>query len=222
MNIKISGYHADLKESDLKQLIKCFSISPVKAVGTLGGRAAILQTKINGLGPVIIKYYQRGGLIRHWNRHWYLNTGHRRIRSRIEYEMLLKVRTLGINAPMPIAYAFTSGYFYRAFLVLEQITNLITLADLCRQKPVQAGAAMISAVQQTKSLIKNKIWHVDLHPGNIGVSHQRVYLLDFDKGQYFKGSTNCLKQKYIQRWERAIQKYDLPSWLADYFTIEED
>jgi 3-deoxy-D-manno-octulosonic acid kinase len=75
---------------------------------------------------------------------------------------------------------------------------------------------MKNVIEQVSILIKNSILHVDLHPGNVIVDNQdRVYILDFDKGDIFSGNINKLKSRYLSRWNRAIQKHQLPEMLIE-------
>ena len=75
---------------------------------------------------------------------------------------------------------------------------------------------MKAVIKQVSILIKNKILHVDLHPGNVIVGNQnQVYLLDFDKASIFPGEKNALRSRYLRRWNRAIQKHGLPEILSE-------
>ncbi|MCK5312865.1 MAG: hypothetical protein KAJ62_12185, partial [Desulfobacteraceae bacterium] len=65
-------------------------------------------------------------------------------------------------------------------------------------------------------LIKSSIHHKDLHPGNIIIDKsEKPFVLDFDKAYNFRGSKEELADRYIQRWQRAIKKYNLPEELLE-------
>ena len=75
---------------------------------------------------------------------------------------------------------------------------------------------MTSVIEQISILIQNNILHTDLHPGNIVVDKKnKVFLVDFDRGHRFSGNTNKLRDRYLNRWQRAVIKHQLPSLLYD-------
>ena len=185
----------------------------------LGGRTSIVVDEINGLGSVVIKYYRRGGLIRYFVRQKYLKCG--KTRGEREYELLQKVRNLGINAPEPIVFAYRGRLFYQAWLVTREIKQHQTLAQISLSNEKRACILMKEVVKQISILIKNSILHVDLHPGNIIVDKlDQVYFLDFDKGGIFPGNKNKLKNRYLNRWSRAIAKHQLSKMLSKIMNKE--
>jgi 3-deoxy-D-manno-octulosonic acid kinase len=75
---------------------------------------------------------------------------------------------------------------------------------------------MESVIEQISALIQNDILHVDLHPGNVVVDPAgAVYLLDFDKGCVSPGNRQKLKNRYCARWQRAVNKHNLPKVLTE-------
>ena len=208
------GSLADIADQQLKQLIKFFNLPKNSVHSALGGRTSITVTRLQGIGSVVIKYYRRGGAIRYLMKKRYVKFG--KTRCQIEYELLQKVRSLGINAPEPVAFAYKGRLFYQCWLVTREIQNHQTLVQISRSNEEQARRAMKAVVKQVSMLIKNKILHADLHPGNVIVDNQKqVYLLDFDKGGGFPGDKNALRTRYLRRWNRAIQKHGLPEILSE-------
>ena len=208
------GSLADIADQQLKQLIKFFNLPKNSVHSALGGRTSITVTRLQGIGSVVIKYYRRGGVIRYLMKKRYVKFG--KTRCQIEYELLQKVRSLGINAPEPVAFAYKGRLFYQCWLVTREIQNHQTLVQISRSNEEQARMAMKAVVKQVSMLIKNKILHADLHPGNVIVDNQnQVYLLDFDKGGIFHGNKNALRTRYLHRWNRAIQKHGLPEILSE-------
>ncbi|UCF90720.1 MAG: hypothetical protein JSW39_20900, partial [Desulfobacterales bacterium] len=52
-------------------------------------------------------------------------------------------------------------------------------------------------------------------PGNVVVDLQeRVFLLDFDRACVYPGLKNKLRDRYLARWERAVQRHGLPPMLS--------
>ena len=208
------GSPSDIADQQLKQLIKFFNLPKNTINSALGGRTSITVARLEGIGSVVIKYYRRGGAIRYLIKKRYLKLG--KTRCQIEYELLQKVKSLGINAPEPIAFAYRGHLFYQCWLVTREIKDHQTLAQISCSNEEQARMAMKAVIKQVSTLIKNKILHVDLHPGNVIVDNQnRVYLLDFDKGGVFPGEENALRSRYLRRWNRAIQKHGLPEMLSE-------
>jgi 3-deoxy-D-manno-octulosonic acid kinase len=208
------GSLADIADQQLKQLIRFFNLPKNSVHSALGGRTSITVTRLQGIGSVVIKYYRRGGVIRYLMKKRYVKCG--KTRCQIEYELLQKVRSLGINAPEPVAFAYKGRLFYQCWLVTREIQNHQTLVQISRSNEEQARRAMKAVVKQVSMLIKNKILHADLHPGNVIVDNQnQVYLLDFDKGGVFPGDKNALRTRYLRRWNRAIQKHELPEILSE-------
>ncbi|MGB2928477.1 MAG: lipopolysaccharide kinase InaA family protein [Desulfobacterales bacterium] len=208
------GFPSDIADQQLKQLIRFFNLPKNSVNSALGGRTSITVTRLQGIGSVVIKYYRRGGAIRYLIKKRYLKCG--KTRCQIEYELLQKVRSLGINAPEPVAFAYRGRLFYQCWLVTREIQDHQTLVQISRSNEEQARMAMKAVVKQVSMLIKNKILHADLHPGNVIVDNQnQVYLLDFDKGGVFPGDKNALRTRYLRRWNRAIQKHGLPEMLSE-------
>ena len=98
------GSLSEIGDHQLKQLIRCFSLPKKSVHSALGGRTSITVTRIQDIGSVVIKHYRRGGAIRYLIKKRYLKCG--KTRCQIEYELLQKVRSLGINAPDPVAFAY--------------------------------------------------------------------------------------------------------------------
>jgi 3-deoxy-D-manno-octulosonic acid kinase len=208
------GSSSHLSEQQMRRFIRLFKRSTPAVLSVLDGRSSVAFDQIVGIGSVVVKNYTRGGLIRNFVKRRYLNLG--KTRGQMEYELLLKVKSLGINAPDPIAYAYHGRLFYLAWLVTREIVQPLSLARMSLEDEKHAQKAMKSAVDQISRLIDNDIYHVDLHPGNVVVDREdRVFLVDFDKGYVFRGKKEKLRKKYLARWERAVRKHRLPIMLSE-------
>ncbi len=173
---------------------------------------------MNTIGSVVVKFYYRGGIVRHFIKNRYFKCG--KTRGQREYELLQKVRDFGISAPEPIAFAYRGRPFYQAWLATREIKQNQTLAQISLSNENRTSVLMKEVVKQVSMLIKNNILHIDLHPGNIIVDKcNQVYLLDFDKGSIFSGNKNRLKNRYISRWTRAVSKHKLPKILTELMRI---
>jgi 3-deoxy-D-manno-octulosonic acid kinase len=208
------GSASDLTDRQLKQLILLFNM-PTNAVDSvLGGRGSVAIAHLEGIGSVVVKYYTRGGFVRYLVKRRYLRWG--KTRCQTEYELLQKVRDLGVRAPEPIAYAYQGGLFYKGWLVTKKIKDQQTLAELSCTDEEYAHIVMKELINQVSTLIKNNIFHVDLHPGNVLVdSDNRVFLLDFDRACISQSDKNRLRYHYLSRWRRAVIKHQLPKMLCE-------
>lgn len=206
------GFSYDLTDQHLKHFIKLFQKPSKTADSVLGGRTSVLFGEIDEIGSVAIKYYHRGGFIRHFIKKRYLKCG--KTRCQIEYEILNKALHLGINVPEPIVYAYRGIPFYKAWLVTRAVKQHQTLALLSLKDAEKAFSLMEKIVDFVSVLIQNKILHVDLHPGNILVDkYFRIFLIDFDKAHFSCLNKDKLIDKYINRWKRAVVKHELPEML---------
>ena len=208
------GSSLELDEHQLRTFISVFNQSRGSNTSVLGGRTALTFNEIDGLGSVAIKSYTRGGWMRYLIKQRYLKLG--KTRAQIEFELLQVVRNLGINAPEPVVYAHRGRIFYRAWLVSRAIKHPLSLALLSLKNEKKTRLAMESVIGQISLLIQNGILHVDLHPGNIVVDGaDQIFLVDFDKGQIHHGSRKKLRDRYLTRWQRAVNKHGLPKVLTE-------
>lgn len=196
----------------IERLIQLFE-QPTRAPGSvLGGRTAITVDTIDGIGSVAVKSYRRGGLVSYFIKRKYLRLG--KTRCQVEFDMLNKAGAIGVDVPRPVAYAFTGRLVYRCWLVTDEIKAHRTLAELSLKNPQRALDLIAPIAAQITRLIRHKIRHVDLHPGNILVdSGDNTYLIDFDRAGTSGRSQNWLRNRYLARWKRAVRKHQLPDAL---------
>lgn len=209
------GSAKTISEPQKQALVHEFSRPPEMARTLLSGRIHPQIAEIEGFGRVIIKHYFRGGILRHINRRTYMKIG--KTRSAAEFEMLTRVRDIGINAPEPVAFASISKTlaFYHAWLVLKEVPAAETLAELARSTPTRAKAILPHVSGQVKLLIRHNILHVDLHPGNVLVdADDQVFLIDFDNTKTGIKNKSGLARYYVKRWQRAVTKHGLPDFLG--------
>jgi 3-deoxy-D-manno-octulosonic acid kinase len=185
--------------------------------GGVVGPQGITRHQIDEIGRVVVKHYVRGGVLRYFMGRRYFKSGE--YRSRIEYRMLSRVRSLGISAPKPIAYVVEGGLFYRTWLLLTELEGVVALADLAEISGTDRFERVLSHLAvQVERLIENRVFHIDLHPGNVVVDGGgQIYILDFDKATIFNGKLNRLRDLYLHRWRRAVIKHNLPESFSELF-----
>jgi tRNA A-37 threonylcarbamoyl transferase component Bud32 len=185
----------------------------------LSGRSSTTIFNIPGYGETILKSYRRGGAFRWIAKSLFLKCGH--TRSELETLWTLYVRSLGISAPKPLAYVWRGKFFYQAWLCLEAIKESQSIAEISLKDRSQALKAVAACANEISKLIRARVQHVDLHPGNILVKQDlSVFLIDFDKAQYFHGKLNLLRDFYLYRWRRAVIKHQLPEFLTEAISLE--
>lgn len=208
------GTELQFTNTQRDNLLRLFEEPPQDIEAVLAGRTQVVRTLIDPVGPVVIKYYKRGGLVRHFMKDVYLRT--KTPRPSIEYDMLEKVGNMGVNCPAPVLWAIRGGMFYKAFLVTRDIGPHRSLAELGLLDESVCTGAIMKAGEQIHRLIENRIHHVDLHPGNI-LSDDRgtVFIIDFDKAYVSSRPLEKLRAIYLERWKRAVLKHGLPTFLID-------
>jgi 3-deoxy-D-manno-octulosonic acid kinase len=107
---------------------------------------------------------------------------------------------------------------------MEEIVEARNLAEVSRSEnaedPEVLHEAMMKLGEQVLALIDHKIFHVDLHPGNVLVQRDgRVSIVDFDKAREFKGSQERLRELYLRRWRRAVIKHKLSPVLTEVMSL---
>lgn len=214
----LGGYHIGLAHSlshtQGAALIKLFE-QPCNVESTaLAGRRSASYGEIPGLGRVVIKHYHRGGVFGKLVRSSYVRWGP--TRSQAEFELIRRVRALGVSAPEPLVFAFTGAFIYRAWLVTQEVREHQSLAAMSTSDEERARSYTERLVEQICLLIQAKIYHVDLHPGNVLIdSSGNMFIIDFDKARDFTGTRNDLRDRYLVRWRRAVIKHELPEFLSE-------
>jgi 3-deoxy-D-manno-octulosonic acid kinase len=186
--------------------------------GALGGRSRSLVFELPPLGSVFVKRYSHGGLLRAFTGGRFLAFG--QPRSLIEFEMLELVRSFGVNAPRPLAVIKRGAMVYGTWLVMEELVNTRSLAEIQGDDLDELHRAMSGLAEQMMLLVRNRVLHVDLHPGNVLVSPEgRVYVVDFDKARVYRGSASALRDLYLRRWRRAVIKHGLSPVLSELMSL---
>ncbi len=186
--------------------------------GVLAGRGTTTVHEIPELGRVFVKRYAHGGLLRALTGGRFLAIGP--VRSQAEFEMLELVRGMGVNAPKPHLFVTCGSMVYSTWLLMEEITGTSSLVELSKRDPDAVIDAMKALSEQLMLLVKGRVLHVDLHPGNVLVDQSgKVFIVDFDKAHIFKGSSAKLRDLYLRRWRRAVIKHGLSPLLTELMSL---
>ena len=203
-----------LTDSQLSSLCRLCRQPGKPANASLGGRTAVIDGRVEGIGPVIVKPYRRGGFMRHLSERHYLKIGPTRCQQ--EFELLQTAGHLGVNVPEPVAFVYCGRLYYVCWLITRSIPKSESLVRLAKTDVTAAQRVMPAVTGQIAKLIEHRIRHFDLHPGNVMVDKEgRAFIIDLDKGHIFKGSREKLRNLYLRRWQRAVNKHGLPQMLNE-------
>ena len=212
------GAFTPLRPADTKKIagLLCFSHDK-QPLPPLQGRSGKIRLDLTDRGSVVIKHYLRGGALARINRRKYFGIG--KSRAQQEYAWLHRVRSIGISAPEPIAFARTTGFVHETWLITREIDAARSLLEAAIGPEEKTRIIMKQIVLEIGKLIRAGIFHVDLHPGNILLDGRSVpYIIDFDKTRRYRGTHEKLAKKYIHRWNRAVIKHGLPRILSESFS----
>jgi len=208
----VIGYNTPSVPESVQNLISLTDQNNSEQTAPLEGRSEVLIKKIDTIGTVVVKHYFRGGIVRWLLKDRYFKTGN--CRARAEFEILLKAAEYGINVTEPILYFQKGSLVYKCWLVTKEIHNDGSIARISLTAPESAKALMNDVTLQVQKMITKGIYHVDFHPGNVLAGRDgKVYLLDFDKAFITKTEKPALDRKYVNRWNRAVLKHNLPKIL---------
>ncbi|MCB9480659.1 MAG: phosphotransferase [Desulfobacteraceae bacterium] len=186
-----------------------------KSFNPLGGRAEIVIKNLPQLGMTVFKNYFRGGIWGIFNKRLYLKSKGK-IRPLNEILFLEEIRKLNIPVPQPVAAYYSGNLIYKGGTVTKYISSPYTLAQFCLNNEKKGEIIFKEKFLPVfEKLIEHKIYHCDLHPGNVVVSNDEdIYIIDFDKATFFEELPFYLREKLESRWNRAVRKHKLPSFLA--------
>lgn len=173
---------------------------------TAQGRGEAVFFKYKDLS-LVYKHYQRGGLVARILHDQYFGIKLETTRAFREWCLLRELQLLDLSSPVPVAArVIRSGLLYRADLVMREIENTATLADLCFKTAVEAET-WFNVGQCIKRFHDHDVYHADLNARNILIGKDgMVYLLDFDKG-CFRHSNDSWKASNLSRLNRSLVKF---------------
>ena len=203
-----------LRPETLQKLANGIRMTPVSRSAPLEGRGVTFTVSTEQFGGIFIKQYRRGGILRYLVPDLYL--GWRPERVLHEFAMLERAAAAGVSVPKPVAAIYVGRGLYRAWLAIEEFADSMSMA--AKAVTDELGMLDLSAqiIEQIHRLIHAKIFHLDLHPGNVLVnSKNEIRIIDFDKAYYFAGAKNDLRDRYLTRWRRAVIKHRLPESLSE-------
>ena len=156
-------------------------------------------------GACVLRHYRRGGLVARVLGDRYLWSGAERTRAFAEWRLLAGMRDLGLPVPAPIAARYVRhGWYYRADLITARIANSQTLAERLAQS--QIDPMLMQRIGGTiADFHAAGVFHADLNAHNVMVNHERIHLLDFDRGER-RAPARAWQQANLTRLRRSLHK----------------
>lgn len=153
----------------------------------------------------VLRRYLRGGLVRHISSSRYWFTGLSATRAWREFHLLADLHNKGLPVPKPVAARVEKSLLtYSAELLIEELPASDTLADCLEQGSLDA-ARWQAVGRCIRQLHSTKVWHADLNARNILLGDDAVYLIDFDRARYRKGSG--WRAGNLNRLRRSLDKF---------------
>ena len=152
------------------------------ASAAAGGRGGVVIAHAPQ-GDWVLRHYHRGGLVARLLGDRYLWNGAQATRGFAELRLLDELTRRGFDVPQPVAARYRrSGAHYRADLITGFIADAVTLAACTR-----TGRFDVLLAQRTGFAVARMhaagVYHADLNAHNILVGPEKVWLIDFDRGQ---------------------------------------
>ncbi|WP_198025103.1 3-deoxy-D-manno-octulosonic acid kinase [Salinisphaera hydrothermalis] len=171
------------------------------------GRGQALFIVGEGGARWVLRHYRRGGVIAHLNADRYFGPLNDRCRPMREFDLLTRLRAIGLDVPRPIAAQAvrSAGLAYRADLVTERIIDSSPLADhLTRIRLAQIHWRHLG--RTLARLHTCGVWHADLNARNVLIdADDRFYLIDFDRARF--RADGSWRQANLKRFRRSLDKF---------------
>ena len=156
-------------------------------------------------GPCVLRQYLRGGMAANISRDRYVWRGANATRSFVEFRVLRELRRRKCPVPEPIAACYLRSRFsYRAWIILERLMDVRSLADLVRESPGDAPW------EETGVLIarfhREGLDHADLNAHNVLFDARgKGWLIDLDRSRMHIPAT-VWRERNLQRLLRSLHK----------------
>jgi len=156
-------------------------------------------------GPCVLRQYLRGGMAANISHDRYVWRGANATRSFVEFRVLRELRRRKCPVPEPIAACYLRSRFsYRAWIILERLMDVRSLADLVRESPADAPW------EETGVLIarfhREGLDHADLNAHNVLFdARDKGWLIDLDRSRMHIPAT-VWRERNLQRLLRSLHK----------------
>jgi 3-deoxy-D-manno-octulosonic acid kinase len=174
----------------------------------LGGRGQALRVDAPA-GALVLRRFQRGGLIARLIRDQYVWQGRDRSRSFREFRLLKRLYDQGLPVPRPVAAcAERRGLFYRAGLLTRLIPDARELAVLAADLSISQWRELAGTLDD---FFAAGLRHPDLNARNLLLDGDgQWFLLDLDRASLADGRTDGRRMR--RRLARSLDKLAVPGW----------
>lgn len=179
-----------------------------------GGRGTVWAVALGSDGRGVLRWYRRGGVIRHFVHDRYFGWTPRPIR---ELALTDAVIRRGVPAPEVLAARVDRlpWGWYRGAIVTREVPNATTFAEeLRRHADGPERTAVLAAVgRAVRDLHERGIQHRDLNANNILVTREDgtldVHFIDFDRAEVLRTVSTRVRERELRRLERSLAKLAL-------------
>ncbi len=176
-----------------------------------GGRGAVWAVALDGAERGVLRWYRRGGAVRHLIHDRYFGWTPRPIRELAVTEAAI---ARGVPAPQVLAARVDRlpWGWYRGAIVTREVTGATTFADeLGRCADGPARRRLLEAVgRAVRGLHDRGVHHHDLNAGNILVRDEagelQVYFIDFDRADVRDVVARGTRERELRRLARSLHK----------------
>lgn len=174
-----------------------------------GGRGAVTYLDMpvdDKPTKLVLRHYQRGGLVAKLTRTKYLWHGLAKTRAATELGLLdhLCQQQLPVCKPFA-AQVLRRGLNYECSLLTHELTGATTMGSLLQSDSltVEQWPLIGKLIRQMHEL---QVYHADLNAHNIMLAGNKAYLIDFDRGEQRSSGGDAWKAANLQRLHRSIVK----------------
>jgi tRNA A-37 threonylcarbamoyl transferase component Bud32 len=176
-----------------------------------GGRGAVWAVDLGGAERGVLRWYRRGGAVRHLIHDRYFGWTPRPIRELALTEEAIR---RGLPAPQVLAARVDRlpWGWYRGAIVTREVTGALTFADELRRHSEAADRARILATvgRAIRDLHDRGVHHRDLNANNILVTRDagavQVHFIDFDRAVVHAAVGSRIRERELRRLERSLVK----------------
>jgi 3-deoxy-D-manno-octulosonic acid kinase len=176
-----------------------------------GGRGAVWAVSFGDHERGVLRWYRRGGIVRHLIHDRYFGWSPRPIRELALTEEAIR---RGIPAPEVLAARVDRlpWGWYRGAIVTREVTGAATFAEELHRHPDgdTRTRLLVMVGRAIRDLHDCGIHHRDLNATNILVSRRgeawQVHFIDFDRAEVHHRVASGTRRRELQRLERSLLK----------------
>jgi len=157
-------------------------------------------------GPMVLRYYSRGGMVAHLSQQTYIYTGMEKTRPVAELTVTRELFQAGLPVPEPIAAAiWRKGPFYKAALLIRRLSETVAMGAIINTMSLTRWRDIGSTIRRFHDY---GVDHADLNCFNILLSDTAVFLIDFDRGKIRNPSDGSQqwRERNLARLKRSLIK----------------